>query len=78
MVTYPPEAGDDASPGAIGRAALALVDVPDPSAHRFARRYSFVRNREVGFIFQGSNLIGDLSMDENVELVMRRGWGRRQ
>ena len=30
-----------------------------------------VRNREVGFIFQAFNLIGDLTVDENVELPLR-------
>ena len=30
-----------------------------------------VRNREIGFIFQSFNLIGDLSVYENVELPLR-------
>jgi putative ABC transport system ATP-binding protein len=29
-----------------------------------------IRNREIGFIFQNSNLIGDLTVEENVELPL--------
>jgi len=44
-----------------------------------------IRNREIGFIFQSFNLIGDLSVEENVELPLsyrgmpasqRREWAR--
>src|SRR5215207_7937679 len=31
---------------------------------------SRIRNREIGFIFQSFNLIGDLSVSENVELPL--------
>ena len=40
---------------------------------------SAVRNREIGFIFQGFNLIGNLTALENVELpLIYRGIDRRQ
>ncbi len=44
----------------------------------FADR-SRIRNREIGFIFQSFNLIGDLTVYENVELPLtyRRGCRRR-
>ena len=35
-----------------------------------ARARAMVRNREVGFIFQSFNLIGDLTVFENVELPL--------
>jgi putative ABC transport system ATP-binding protein len=41
-------------------------DVSDLSASERAR----VRNREIGFIFQAFNLIGDLTVYENVELPL--------
>ena len=38
-----------------------------------------VRNREIGFIFQSFNLIGDLTVSENVELPLTyRGMGSRE
>ena len=39
-----------------------------------------VRNREVGFIFQSFNLIGDLTVFENVELPLtyRDGMGKAE
>ena len=37
-----------------------------------------IRNREIGFIFQAFNLIGDLTVYENVELPLTyRGTGAR-
>jgi putative ABC transport system ATP-binding protein len=43
------------------------------------RERSRIRNREIGFIFQGFNLIGDLSVYENVELPLTyRGLGRAE
>ncbi len=49
-------------------------------AHAFSpERRSDVRNREIGFIFQGFNLIGDLSVEENVALPLQyRGLGARE
>ena len=43
-----------------------LYGVEDLSAGERAR----VRNREIGFIFQAFNLIGDLTVYENVELPL--------
>ena len=38
-----------------------------------------IRNREIGFIFQSFNLIGDLSVQENVELpLIYRGMTRKE
>lgn len=38
-----------------------------------------IRNREIGFIFQSFNLIGDLSVFENVELPLTyRGMGKQE
>ncbi len=38
-----------------------------------------IRNREIGFIFQSFNLIGDLSVYENVELPLTyRGMGKQE
>ncbi len=40
---------------------------------------SDIRNKEIGFIFQGFNLIPNLTAEENVELpLIYRGVGRRQ
>ena len=39
-------------------------------SHLAASERSAVRNREVGFIFQSFNLIGDLTVFENVELPL--------
>jgi putative ABC transport system ATP-binding protein len=59
---------------------LGLLDVPSSGAYMLrgrdvaklgARERAQVRNREVGFIFQTFNLIGDLSVWENVELPLR-------
>ena len=58
---------------------LGLLDVPTAGdyalkgkqvAHLGARERARVRNREVGFIFQTFNLIGDLTVWENVELPL--------
>ena len=49
-----------------GTYMLDNKDVSDLSASERAR----VRNREIGFIFQAFNLIGDLTVYENVELPL--------
>ncbi len=58
---------------------LGLLDTPTDGKYRlngrsvenltFAERAK-VRNREIGFIFQAFNLIGDLTVAENVELPL--------
>jgi putative ABC transport system ATP-binding protein len=59
------------SPSA-GEHVLNGVPVADLSASRRAE----IRNREIGFIFQAFNLIGDLTVAENVELPLTyRGMG---
>ena len=50
-----------------GRFMLAGREVSGINARERAR----VRNREIGFIFQTFNLIGDLTVAENVELPLR-------
>src|ERR1700741_3315676 len=50
----------------IGSYALNGRPVADLSVTERAR----IRNREIGFIFQSFNLIGDLSVFENVELPL--------
>jgi putative ABC transport system ATP-binding protein len=53
------------SPSA-GEHVLNGVPVADLSASRRAE----IRNREIGFVFQAFNLIGDLTVAENVELPL--------
>lgn len=67
---------------------LGLLDVPSsgqyllqgrPVAGIDARERARIRNREVGFIFQTFNLIGDLTVAENVELpLLYRGMPARE
>jgi putative ABC transport system ATP-binding protein len=59
-----------------GRYQLDSIPVEDIGAGERAR----IRNREIGFIFQAFNLIGDLTVVENVELPLtyRDGVGRRE
>lgn len=61
---------------------LGLLDGPTEGAYRlkgvdvsqFGRsRRAAIRNREIGFVFQSFNLIGDLTVKENVELPLRYG-----
>jgi putative ABC transport system ATP-binding protein len=58
---------------------LGLLDTPtkgeyslvgDKVAALSARQRAQIRNREIGFIFQAFNLIGDLTVYENVELPL--------
>jgi len=84
-----------AGPSGCGKSTLlsiiGLLDSPSsggyalngrPVAELKSRDRAKVRNREIGFIFQSFNLIGDLTVFENVELPLTyRGMGgaeRRQ
>ena len=58
---------------------LGLLDTPtsgdytltgEPVAHLSPAERARVRNRQIGFIFQAFNLIGDLSVAENIELPL--------
>ena len=58
---------------------LGLLDTPtegghylkgEPVEHLSASQRARVRNRDIGFIFQAFNLIGDLNVYENVELPL--------
>ena len=58
---------------------LGLLDTPTSGTYRLKGRAveqigaadrAAIRNREIGFIFQSFNLIGDLSIYENVELPL--------
>src|ERR671927_1319659 len=60
-------------------AIIGLLDSPsegeytlkgEPVAHLDIAQRAIIRNREIGFIFQSFNLIGDLSVYENVELPL--------
>ncbi len=60
-------------------AILGLLDTPSggeytlnstPVANLKAAERARIRNREIGFIFQAFNLIGDLNVYENVELPL--------
>src|SRR3954470_13522481 len=60
-------------------AILGLLDTPSAGEYRLNGRpvatlpasdRARVRNREIGFIFQSFNLIGDLSVSENVALPL--------
>ena len=66
---------------------LGLLDVPTsgtyelagtPVANLDARQRAHFRNRNIGFVFQSFNLIGDLTVYENVELplIYRGGLSR--
>jgi putative ABC transport system ATP-binding protein len=68
-------------------AILGLLDTPssgsyflnDVSVHELgAAQRARIRNREIGFIFQAFNLIGDLTVAQNVELplIYRSGDGK--
>jgi len=58
---------------------LGLLEVPTSGTYSIAgtpveslsaQQRAAIRNREIGFIFQNFNLIGDLSVQENVELPL--------
>jgi putative ABC transport system ATP-binding protein len=58
---------------------LGLLDTPSSGTYRLngrevaditAAERARIRNREIGFIFQAFNLIGDLTVAENVELPL--------
>jgi len=60
-------------------AILGLLDVPSEGEYRIAGqdtarldpvRRAALRNKSIGFIFQAFNLIGDLTVEENVELPL--------
>jgi len=60
-------------------AILGLLDTPTNGTYTLAGRAveslsaserAQVRNRQIGFIFQSFNLIGDLTVEENVELPL--------
>jgi len=60
-------------------AIIGLLDSPSDGRYLFKRKAvenldvaqrAAVRNREIGFIFQSFNLIGDLTVFENVELPL--------
>jgi putative ABC transport system ATP-binding protein len=65
---------------------LGLLDTPSSGLYKLngrsvehlnANERATIRNREIGFIFQNFNLIGDLSVAENVELpLVYRGMTR--
>ncbi len=67
---------------------LGLLDTPteglhtlkgDPVENLTASQRARVRNRDIGFIFQAFNLIGDLNVYENVELPLTyRGMGSKE
>ena len=72
-----------AGPSGCGKSTLlsiiGLLDVPTDGSYLLAGKpvadlsvdeQCEIRNREVGFIFQNFNLIGDLSIYENVELPL--------
>src|SRR5579862_4264767 len=78
-----------AGPSGCGKSTLlsilGLLDSPTSGGYRLdgkpvgslsAGERARIRNREIGFIFQAFNLIGDLSVYENVELPLTyRGMG---
>ena len=72
-----------AGPSGCGKSTLlfiiGLLDTPTEGKYRLhgepveqlkASDRAHIRNREIGFIFQAFNLIGDLTVSENVELPL--------
>jgi putative ABC transport system ATP-binding protein len=86
---HPGEFLSIAGPSGCGKSTLlsiiGLLDSPtdgehwlkdDQVANLTVRERARIRNREIGFIFQAFNLIGDLTVYENVELpLIYRGMG---
>ncbi len=86
---HPGEFLSIAGPSGCGKSTLlsivGLLDSPtegaywlktDQVANLTVRDRARIRNREIGFIFQAFNLIGDLTVYENVELpLIYRGMG---
>jgi putative ABC transport system ATP-binding protein len=61
-------------------AILGLLDMPSAGTYRLHGEAvgslsqddrATLRNREIGFVFQSYNLVGDLTVEENVELPLR-------
>jgi putative ABC transport system ATP-binding protein len=82
-----------AGPSGCGKSTLlsivGLLDSPTEGSYLLhdkpvqqlkASQRARIRNREIGFIFQSFNLIGDLTVYENVELPLtyRKGVGRAE
>ncbi len=81
-----------AGPSGCGKSTLlsilGLLDTPSAGAYELNARSveklkhserARIRNREIGFIFQSFNLIGDLTVYENVELPLTyRGMGSKE
>ena len=81
-----------AGPSGCGKSTLlsimGLLDTPTEGTYTLNRepvqqlshaRRAKIRNREIGFIFQSFNLIGDLTVYENVELPLTyRGMSRAE
>ena len=72
-----------AGPSGCGKSTLlsimGLLDSPSRGTYKLkgteinnlpARQRSLLRNREIGFVFQSFNLIGDLTVWENIELPL--------
>ena len=88
----PGEFASIAGPSGSGKTTLlsllGLLDTPsegeytlnkEPVAKLTASQRARVRNREIGFIFQRFNLIGDLTVYENVELPLTyRGMAKKE
>lgn len=83
LVIEPGEFVAIAGPSGCGKTTLlsilGLLDTPSSGEYRLvgepvtnlsAAQRAQIRNREIGFIFQAFNLIGDLTVFENVELPL--------
>ncbi len=83
LVIYPGEYVSIAGPSGCGKSTLlsilGLLDTPTDGTYTLNNKSvdnlslserARIRNREVGFIFQAFNLIGDLTVYENVELPL--------